>query len=147
MRLIQGGVDGIKKKHFINKFMKKYDHDNQNKLLLQLHEDIHDQNENKSQAIMFPVNKVHVQPGEQLQKPNCFCFVILLAFYLSSILITKIKNIDILQQKNKRCLDLDTNHTKTNDTNHNNHNNHNNFTTFNNEIVNHELQDCLSFLF
>tara|TARA_B100000674_G_C37902892_1_gene944634 strand:+ start:1122 stop:1502 length:381 start_codon:yes stop_codon:yes gene_type:complete len=119
MRLIQGGIDGNEKKHFINKFMKKYNHHNVKTLLLYLHEDIDNQNENKSQAITFPMNNSYLdQPNEQLQKPNCFCFIILVAFYLSSILITKIKNIDILHQKNKRCLDLNTKINDTNQTNH-----------------------------
>ena len=119
MRLIQTGNDGIKKKNFINKFMNKYNHHNVKTLSLYLHEDIDNQNENKSQAITFPMNNSYLdQPNEQLQKPNCFCFIILVAFYLSSILITKIKNIDILHQKNKRCLDLNTKINDTNQTNH-----------------------------
>ena len=131
MRLIQGGMDGIKKKGFVNEFIRKNN---------AAYQDIVDIKQTANDKLHYDniVNKpqelAQIAPRDTvIYEHNCCWFIAVYIFYVFAILFTKFKYTNHLKGIDEKSSELHLNKTTTNHTN----------------IVNdnHELQECVFFFF
>lgn len=115
MRLIQGGIDGIKKKGFVNKFINKniaknpHLVDNKQNFADDLRYDII---ANKSYELTQIARRDTV-----IYERNCCWFLVVYIFYVSAILFTKLKYNNHFKRNAEQKSELHLNKTATNHTN------------------------------